>query len=255
MPWGEEHLSRDAFLGGRLQLWQPRHGYRAGIDPVLLAAATPAHPGQSVLELGCGVGTAALCLGVRVNGLRLIGLELQADYAVLARRNGAENGQDLQVTIGDLTAMPEELRRQSFDHVIANPPYYHAAARSAGRDAGRELAHAGDTPLARWVDVALRRLAPGGWLTLIQRAERLPELLAALDHRVGDVSALPLAPRRDRPTRLVLVRARKGARGAFILHQPLVLHDGAAHDRDRDSYSAPVSHILRQGAALPWPVG
>ncbi|HBU54373.1 MAG TPA: methyltransferase, partial [Sulfitobacter sp.] len=31
-------LTRDAFLGGKLHLWQPRKGYRAGVDPVLLAA-------------------------------------------------------------------------------------------------------------------------------------------------------------------------------------------------------------------------
>ena len=53
----------NAFLGGRVQLLQPRRGYRAGVDPVLLAAAVAARPGEAVLELGCGVGTALLCLG------------------------------------------------------------------------------------------------------------------------------------------------------------------------------------------------
>ncbi|MDO9527017.1 MAG: hypothetical protein Q7J57_16005, partial [Gemmobacter sp.] len=43
-------LTLDAFLGGRLQISQPRQGYRAAADPVLLAAACPALPGQSVLE-------------------------------------------------------------------------------------------------------------------------------------------------------------------------------------------------------------
>ena len=56
----DSDLTRDAFLGGRLYLWQPRTGYRAGVDPVLLAASVPARRGESVLDLGCGVGTAAL---------------------------------------------------------------------------------------------------------------------------------------------------------------------------------------------------
>ncbi|MBL4768768.1 MAG: methyltransferase, partial [Rhodobacteraceae bacterium] len=47
-------------------LFQPRKGYRAGIDPMLLAASVPAHAGQSVLELGCGAGAAILCLATRV---------------------------------------------------------------------------------------------------------------------------------------------------------------------------------------------
>ena len=37
--------SSDAFLGGRLTLRQPLDGYRAAIDPVLLAAAVMAAPG------------------------------------------------------------------------------------------------------------------------------------------------------------------------------------------------------------------
>ena len=79
MGFAEAELTRDAFLDGRLHLWQPRRGYRAATDPVLLAAFTPAKSGERVLELGCGAGAAALCLAVRVPGLDLHGLELQPE--------------------------------------------------------------------------------------------------------------------------------------------------------------------------------
>ena len=71
--------TRDAFLGGRVVLRQPRDGYRAATDPVFLAAACPAKSGDHVLELGCGVGAAALCLAARVAGLQILGVERQAD--------------------------------------------------------------------------------------------------------------------------------------------------------------------------------
>jgi len=61
-------LTEDALLGQRVRLRQPRRGYRAAIDPVLLAAAVPARAGDRVLELGAGVGAAALCLAARVAG-------------------------------------------------------------------------------------------------------------------------------------------------------------------------------------------
>ena len=41
--WADDDLTRDAFLGGRVTLLQPRRGYRAGTDPVLLAASVEAH--------------------------------------------------------------------------------------------------------------------------------------------------------------------------------------------------------------------
>jgi hypothetical protein len=89
--------TQDAFLGGRVQLLQPRKGYRAGLDPVLLAASVPAQAGDTVLELGCGVGAALFCLAARVPGLTLTGVELQADYADLARQNADLNGTGAEI--------------------------------------------------------------------------------------------------------------------------------------------------------------
>jgi tRNA1Val (adenine37-N6)-methyltransferase len=244
-----DDLTHDAFLYGKLHLWQPRKGYRAATDPVLLAAACPAMAGQSVLDLGCGVGAAALCLGARVPGVRLSGLELQPDYAALARRNGQENGIDFAVHEGDLRAMPQALK-VNFDHVIANPPYY-SPHGTRSPDQGRATAlQIADTPLTDWVHAATRRLAPLGWLTLICAADGLPEVLAAMGQKMGSTAVLPLTPRTGRPALRILLRARKTGRGAFRLLAPFVLHDGPAHDGDRESYSPRARQILRNGASL-----
>ncbi len=242
-------LSDDGFLGGRLHILQPIAGYRAATDPVLLAAAVPAQAGETVLELGCGAGVASLCLGARVPGVMLAGLERQADYAGLARENAARNGIVFEVITGDLAALPAVLKRP-FRHVIANPPYFAAGSGTAASDAGREAAQREETPLAVWIDTATRRLAPGGWLTFIHVASRLPDMLAGLDGRMGSVSILPLCARSEQPASRVILRARKGGRAAFRLLAPLVLHDGAAHDGDRDSFAPEVQAVLRHGSSL-----
>ena len=242
-------LTDDGFLGGRLRILQPRTGYRAAADPVLLAAATQAAPGQSVLDLGCGAGVASLCLAARVPGVVLAGLERQPAYAALARENAARNGIALEVVEGDLSEMPRVLRRP-FDHVIANPPFFGPGSGTPARDAGREAALREETPLAVWIDAATRRLAPGGWLTVIHEAARLPDLLAVTDGRLGSMALLPLIPRPGRPATRVILRARKGGRGAFRLLAPLVLHDGPAHDGDRDSFSPELRAVLRDAAPL-----
>jgi tRNA1Val (adenine37-N6)-methyltransferase len=246
--FAEAELSRDAFLGGRLHLWQPLKGYRAATDPVLLAAACPAAPGKTVLDLGCGAGTAALCLATRVPGVLLTGLELQPDYAALARRNAAENGLALEVVEGDLAAMPAALRR-GFDHVIANPPYYPKGGTPSPQP-GRDLALRAEVPLAEWVAAAARRLSPGGWLTMILGTDGLPEVLAALSPRLGSAAVLPLAARKDRPALRVILQARKGGRAGFRLLAPLILHEGAAHDGDRDSFAPKVAAVLRRGDSI-----
>ncbi len=248
MTFADAELSRDAFLCGRLHLWQPIKGYRAATDPVLLAAACPALPGQTVLDLGCGAGAAALCLAQRVPGLQLYGLELQATYATLARRNAAENGVAFQVETGDLAAMPTALKR-SFDHVIANPPYYPRTGSPSPTE-NRDTALRAEVPLADWVRAASRRLPEGGWLTLIAGAECLPDLLAALPHSLGSPTILPLAPREGRPALRIILRARKTGRAAFRLLAPFVLHAGDAHDGDRESYMPKAQAVLRDAADL-----
>jgi tRNA1Val (adenine37-N6)-methyltransferase len=246
----DDGLTRDAFLDGRLSLWQPRVGYRAATDPVLLAAFVPARPGERVLELGCGTGVAALCLAARVGGLDLHGLELQPEYAALARRNAAENRLALTVHDGDLRRPPPTLRALAFDHVLANPPF-HPPGASGAADPGRDAAHReGEAGLADWIDAGLRRLRPGGRLVLIHRTARLGAILAGLEGRAGAVEVLPLAGREGRAAERVLVRARKGRRAPLVLHPPFTLHEGRAHGGDRESYTAAAQRVLRGMEAL-----
>ncbi|MEL6452208.1 MAG: methyltransferase [Pseudomonadota bacterium] len=237
-------LTHDAFLGGRVHLWQPRKGYRAGIDPVLLAATVPARAGQSVLDLGCGAGAAAMCLGARVPGLTLLGVERQADYAALAARNG------LETVCADLTDLPDDLRARSFDHVLANPPFFDRRSGHAARDMGREAARGRDTPLAAWIDAAARRLRHRGYLHMIHRAERLPDLLAGATGRLGSPEVWPICPRVGKAAELVIFRARKEGRAEFRLHAPIILHEGDRHHTDGESYTPEIKAVLREGAAL-----
>lgn len=235
-------------MGGRLQIVQPVSGYRAGADAVMLAAACPAQTAETVLELGCGAGVASLCLGRRVPGLCLTGLERQADYADLARQNAARNGLDLRVVEGDLAAPPGGLRAQSFDHVIANPPFF--LGGTAAPQAGRAAARHEDTPLATWIDAGLRRLRPGGTITVIQRADRLEAMLAALAGRAGDIRILPIAARDGREAGRVLLGARKASRAPLRLLAPFVMHAAPAHGADGEDLTAQAQAVLREGAPI-----
>jgi len=193
-------LSSDAFLGGQLQIWQPKEGYRAGTDPVFLAASVRPSEGQSVLELGCGVGVASLCLGRRISGLRLTGIEVQPNYAHLARRNAAENGIDMEVIEADLGDLPLAVRQRSFDHVIANPPYFETKRLTPPQDAGKEIAHiANPGSIANWVEIGVKRLAPKGVISLVHLTESLPEVLRVIARKCGEIEIFPISSRDNRP--------------------------------------------------------
>lgn len=250
MDFTEDKLTWDKFLDGQLMIRQPSNGYRAGVDPVFLAATVVAKPGQSVLELGCGVGVASLCLERRVGGLNLAGIEVQPEYAALARRNAKENGITFDVLEADIKSIPMPVRDAVYDHVILNPPYFLRAKGTSSDNLGRDIAIAGATPIGDWIDVATRRLRHWGYLTIIQNAERLQDVISAMDGRLGGVTVQPLSPRIGRDAELVIVQARKGGRGIFRLLAPIILHEGASHIADGDSYTPDIRRVLRDGAAL-----
>lgn len=239
-------VSEDALLDGRVRLCQPRSGYRVAVDTVLLAAAVPARPGQRILDLGCGVGGAALCLARRVPDLHLVGLEVQPILAGLARDNARHNGlaERFAVVDGDVAAPPPALAGEVFDHVLLNPPYF--AAGTPPADAVRARAHVEDgVPLERWLATALDLVKPRGTVTLIHRADRLDGALAALAGRAGGVVLYPLWAHGDgRDAKRVLVQARRDIRAPARLAAGLVLHgpDGA--------FTPAAEAILRAGAAL-----
>ncbi len=243
--------SQDRLLGGRVQLRQPRAGFRAAIDPVLLAAAVPARPGERVLEAGTGSGAAALCLLARVAGSSVTAVERDPVLAELAAGNAALNGMAdrMAVIAGDVTA--RAITRAAallgpYAHAMANPPFHRDGTPSpvaARRQAGHESPEA---VLADWVVAMARRLAPRGTLTLILPPSRLPDAMTALvGAGIGSFTLLPLWPRVGAPARRMIVQGIRGGRSPCRLTAGLVLHG------DDGRYTPSAERILREGAALP----
>ncbi len=239
--------TEDHFLGGRLVIRQPQDGYRAGSDPMFLAAAVPARAGEAVLDLGCGVGTASLCLLARVEGVRAVGLELQPGLAGLARANAAANGfaERFQVVEGCLTEPPEGAPYHHFDHVITNPPWYEPGTIRPPSAQSKAIGHMEEVELAQWLKQAVRFLKPKGRLFVVHRADRLGDILAGLHPlKVGEVRVFPLWPKAGKAATRVVVAARKDAKTPLEVQPGLLLHhpDGGYTDK--------ADAILRHGTAL-----
>ncbi len=245
-PIGDD-LTEDQFLSGRLTLRQPAQGYRAAIDPVILAAAIPARADETALDLGAGVGTAGLCLLTRQLDLAVTALELHPDLAALARENARLNrlADHFDVIEGDVLAMPTGLVAGSYDHVLCNPPYLAKGQGRASEVSWRGLAtEEGDAVLEDWITAALRMARPGGTVTLVHRGDRVPQLLAALHQRAGEIVLAPLWPALGQSAKRVLVRARKGSKAPARVAPGLVLHG----EDGRFTRAAEV--ILRDGQAF-----
>ena len=240
-------ITDDALLNGRVRLLQPRDGYRAAIDPVFLAASIPVVPGDLVLDIGAGVGAAALCLAWREPRCQIRGIEMQRDLARLAMQNAELNGHAgrVEIMVGDLLRPPPRLAPGSFNHVMANPPFYPSEESTRPSDPGRALAHQeSEAGLADWVRFAVNMARPKGTITFVYRADRMEALLADLRGRAGEIVVFPLWPGGSKPASRVLVRARKGVGGPTRLCAGLLLHEADGR------YTPAADQILRDGVGL-----
>ncbi len=233
-------VAEGTLLGGRVRHAQPLAGHRTGLEPVLLAAAVPARPGERVLEGGTGSGAALLCLAARVPGLRGVGMERDPAMAALARANATANGADLTILEGDIATLhPDGV----FDHALANPPWH--GQGTASPEPLRESAKRGAPGLlALWAARLAAPLRHRGTLTLVTAAAALPAALAALQAaNCGSPAVLPLWPRAGQPAVLVLLQGSKGGRGPCRLLPGLVLHAA-------DGFTQEADLVLRTGDAL-----
>jgi tRNA1(Val) A37 N6-methylase TrmN6 len=246
--------STDQILGGRVLLRQPAQGYRTAIDPVLLAAAVCAKPGERVFDAGCGTGAASLCLAARVPGAEIFGIDTEPEFIALARESGRLNRFEPAPAfeIADLKDYGSDAAAARFDHVMSNPPFRASGSGQAPAHPLKMAAHVeGTVCLNEWIERCFGLLRPGGCFTMIHSQDRLPEVRTLTGAHAASGMIHPLWPkRRGAGCKRFIVQAVKpaadGSAGAEALRvtNGLVLHQG------NGAYTDAADQILKSGAGL-----
>ena len=239
----------DELWPGGPRFAQQDGSFRLSTDSVLLADFTRLKKGARVLDLGCGAGVLPVLLAARDETANITGVEIQSEFAALARRNLAENGFDSRCAVldGDLRDLRTLVPAERFDLVVSNPPYFAAgtgfSAPAASRAHAREEKSCTLSDLCAAAKWALRW---GGSVFVVHRPERLSELFCEL-------TAAGLEPKRlrsvvsspGRAPSLVLVEGRRGGGKGLVIEAPLVLTDETGADSDE------VQKIYRRGPYAP----
>lgn len=238
----------DDFLGGKLRFIQPIKGYRAGVDPVLLAAALPNDLKGRLLDLGCGVGVSGLCALWRNPHLTMVGIESDEDAAQRCIRNAALNQMDDRVIVhhtclGD-TEFADPLKGEEVDIVITNPPWFepaHSQKAQGSRGVGRQE---GEICLDDWLDYAMRKLRTGGIIAIIHRANRSDDILRIFTNRVGNIKLIPIWSKKNQPAKHVIILGNKARKTPMHIMPGCVMHD------DNGQFLPHAKDIFMKGSPL-----
>lgn len=241
----EQDVTEDDFLGGAVKLLQPREGYRVSMDTVMLAAAIPAEPSETVLEGGVGTGGAAVCLARRVSGLRVVGLDKQPAMLAFAQKNADRNGLSEFIELREACVTDLTGNQSTFDHVMLNPPYLPRGKGLRPPAESKGIAHMDtNATLKDWVRFAVHYCRQKGSITMIIRADRVDEVIAHMYGRVGDLMIMPLWPREGVPAKRVIIQGRKGAQGPATILPGIALHG------EVERYTDVAKKILWDGEGL-----
>jgi len=162
----------DDLLARDVRVYQRAKGHRFSSDDVATAyVAFATRPtAESVLDLGCGLGSVLLLLAWKLPQARLAGVEAQAMSFELLQRNVARSGFASRITVahGDLRdAELVSTLGQRFELVTGTPPYFPPEAALDAEDEQRAYArieYRGG--VEAYISAAAPLLAPTGALVL-----------------------------------------------------------------------------------------
>ena len=179
-----------------LKVWQPRRGFRYGLDAILLAGwALEGGRPKRFLDVGTGSGIIALLLARA--GIPGIGVDARSEWIELARRSAEESGLD---NVSFVHADIRTAAIDSVDLVLANPPYRPEGQGTMSPD-------------------------PSKAASTHELAGTLTELVEAMC-RMGDRVALVLPIQREAEARDALARAGRAPRRLLRFDDTLALIEG-----------------------------
>ena len=238
--------SEDYLLGRKVRIFQPKDGYRASSDAVLLASAvTDVKRHDSFLDAGSGTGAVSLCLAARLceHDIRLTGIEIQPDLVELSSLSARANG------FGSMKFINTDFKNAplpfcSFHHVISNPPY--AEKDTPSPQKGKSTAHnfSSVPNLSEWIRLCIKMIRPQGYFYMINRASALDEILYQIHGKLGGIRVVPVCSQRGQDAKRIIVIARKDCKAPLRLCPPLIIHESDG------THTPEAEAILRGGKAL-----
>jgi len=239
-----------ALLRGRVKLLQPKEGFRASIDSVFLAAAVNVKSGDKILDIGCGVGSVGLCIALRKEDIRLVGLDIQPELIEIANKNAKLNNLEDRVEFFCGNLKEEKLiKNNDFNQVLMNPPYMKSGSHMASPNKIKATSHGEEcsgATLENWIKYAHHKLKQGGYLTIIHRIDRMDNIISSLTKRrwFGSLIIFPLWSHKGEDAKRFIIKARKERYAPLSLKQGIIIH------KENGDYTDAAEEILSNAVTI-----
>ena len=209
-------------------IYQYTEGFSFGTDAVLLSGFIQPKKDQVGAELGTGTGIIPLLLAIHKDFRKIYALEIQKDYAELAKENIAMNGfsHKVEVICGDLKEAGKIIPFPC-DFVFSKPPYMKKETGKVSENEKKRLSrHEIHCEIRDVCRAASSLLQDKGDFYCVYRLSRMAELFSAMrEFDLEPKNLVLITPKRNSAPDLILVRGVKGAKPELKSRAPFVLQE------------------------------
>lgn len=227
-------ITKDSILNGAISLYQPKRGYRIAIDPIILASAIKIKEDQTILDVGCGVGTISLILKYLDKSQKITSIDIDPFMTDLCKKNSEINNLPLNIINHGIDF--DILKGKNFDCVVTNPPFYNLGSF---RSSEKKLTANFETiSIENWISFCIKRLRNQGIFYIIHIPEKLNSILVAFGDSVGKIEIVPIYSHSNQCAKRIIVKCKKGSK------EPLKILPGIISHQENNEYSDTLKSIL-----------
>lgn len=185
---------------------------------------------KKILDIGTGCGIIALILANRSKA-EIVGIELQEIMADIAKANVQNNELEDRVKImqGDIKNYREIFKRDEFDIVVTNPPYFEFKGdinQINDLDQLAKARHNVDLSLEEIVEASAFVLKNGGSFNMVFRVERLVEVFEIMrKYRLEPKRLINIFTKQDEESKICLIEGIKDAEKGLKIEKPIFVYN------------------------------
>ena len=226
-----------------LKIIQNKNGFCFGIDSVILSNfASDIKNNANVIDLGTGTGIISFLLLAKCNIKHVTGIEVQENVAEMVNRSIQLNNLEDKFNIINCNVKDilHNVRRESFDVVVSNPPYKKMNTGGKNLDEGKLISrHEVLADIYDFIEASKKVLKDKGAVYIVHRPERLADIMYALRSNKLEPKKIQFvySKRESNEAKLVLIKAIKNGGEFLKIDKPLYIYE------DDGSYSEEILKI------------
>ena len=220
--------TKDHLLDGKIVYFQPKLGYRSGIEPIILASLAN-NKDKTILDLGSGCGPISLILAHRFTNAEIVGLENNTFHLELSQKSKIESKfNNVEFKNEDVCKFNRDYMSY-FDLVLSNPPFFFEnQIIKSKNDSINNAKYISKEKSENWFKNLIFYIKDKGRALIINRFENIDFMLKIFSLFNVIVEITPILSFKDTKPKNILISIKKNEKYVEKTKNEIIIHSNSS---------------------------